>query len=179
MPLYDMFNIPAPIIYPRSSATIIEKGVKNIFEKFNLSYTDFLFEESAVFSKVMTTLSEVKIDSVFLDANKDIELVFDNIRTHLFNVDKTLVDLAVKTQEKIFQSVEQLKNKATEAEKKKHETVFRQLSKVSNILYPNQNLQEREINFLYFVNKYGFDFLRNLFDELSVTKFEHQVIELE
>ncbi|MBA4317549.1 MAG: bacillithiol biosynthesis cysteine-adding enzyme BshC [Flavobacterium sp.] len=179
MPLYDLFDIPAPVIYPRSSATIIEKGVKNIFEKFNLSYTDFLFEESAVFAKVMTTLSEVKIDNVFQDANKDIELVFDNIRTHLFNVDKTLVDLAVKTQERIFQTVEQLKNKATDAEKKKHETVFRQLSKVSNILYPNQNLQEREINFLYFVNKYGFDFLKDLFDELSVTKFEHQVIELE
>jgi bacillithiol biosynthesis cysteine-adding enzyme BshC len=179
MPLYDLFDIPAPVIYPRSSVTIIEKGVKNIFEKFNLSYTDFLFEDNSVFSKVMDTISEVKIDSVFQDADKNIEIVFDNIRTYLFNVDKTLVDLAHKTQEKVLQNVDQLKNKAADAEKKKHDTVFRQLAKVSNILYPNQNLQEREINFLYFVNKYGFDFLKDLFNELTVSKFEHQVIELE
>lgn len=179
MPLYDMFNIPAPVIYPRTSITIIEKGVANIFNKFNLTFTDFLFEDNSVFSKVMDTVSEVKIDSVFEEASKNIELQFDNIRAYLFNVDKTLVDLASKSQERVFQTVEQLKTKAADAEKKKHDTVFRQLAKVTNILYPNQNLQEREINFLYFVNKYGFDFLKVLFDELSVNKFEHQIIELE
>jgi bacillithiol synthase len=179
MPLYDIFNIPAPIIYPRSSATIVEKGVKNIFDKFNLTFTDFLLEDNSVFSKVMDTVAEANIDTVFQDANKNIEIVFDNIRSYVFNVDKTLVDLALKTQEKVLQNVEQLKGKAAGAEKKKHDIVFRQLAKVSNVLYPNQNLQEREINFLYFVNKYGFDFLKDLFNELAVSKFEHQVIELE
>jgi len=179
MPLYDLFDIPAPVIYPRASVTIIEKGVRNIFDKFNLSFTDFLFEDNSVFTKVMNSISEVKIDSVFNEAAKDTELVFDNIRAYLFNIDKTLVDIANKAQEKTLQNLDQLKNKAAEAEKKKHDTVFRQLGKVSNILFPNQNLQEREINFLYFVNKYGHAFLKDLFDKLSVNKFEHQVIELE
>ncbi len=179
MPLYDLFNIPAPIIYPRGSVTIIEKGVQNIFEKFSLSFKDFLYEENSVFSKVMDTIAEIKTDKVFNDANKEIDIVFDNLRGYLFNVDKTLVDLANKTRERVSQNMEQLKTKSTEAEKRKHDTVFRQLAKVSNILYPNQNLQEREINFLYFVNKYGFDFLKDLFNELSVAKFEHQIIELE
>ncbi len=179
MPLYDLFKVNAPFIYPRASATIIEKGVKNIFDKFGLAFIDFLFEDNAVFSKVMDTISDVKIESVFSEANKNIELTFDNIRAYLFNIDKTLVELANKTQERVFQSVDQLKAKSADAEKKKHDTVFRQLAKVSNILFPNQTLQEREINFIYFVNKYGFDFLKDLFNELSVSKFEHQIIELE
>jgi len=179
MPLYDLYDVIAPMIYPRASATIIEKGVNNIFEKFSLSITDFLIEENSVFNKVMNSLSEIKLESIFKDSGKDIELLFDNLRTYLFNIDKTLVDLTLKTQDRVLQSLEQLKTKAADAEKKKHDTVFRQLAKVSNILYPNQNLQEREINFLYFVNKYGFDFLKDLFNELSVAHFEHQIIELE
>lgn len=179
MPLYDLFGITAPVVYPRASITIIEKGVNNIFEKFSLSFKDFLYEENSVFSKVMDTIAEIKTDKVFADANKEIDIVFDNLRGYLFNVDKTLVDLANKTRERVVQNMEQLKSKSTEAEKRKHDTVFRQLAKVSNILYPNQNLQEREINFLYFVNKYGFDFLKDLYNELSVAKFEHQIIELE
>lgn len=179
MPLYDLYDVPAPIIYPRASATIIEKGVQSIFEKFNLSFTDFLFEENSVFTKVMETVSDIKIDTVFGDAGKSIELVFDDIRTYLFNIDKTLVDMTLKTQERVLQNLEQLRTKSAEAQKKKHDTVFRQLGKVSNILYPNQNLQEREINFIYFVNKYGFDFLKDLYNELSVAKFEHQIIELD
>jgi hypothetical protein len=61
-------------------------------------------------------------------------------------------------------------------EKKKHEITLRQIDKVSNILFPNSNLQEREFNFIYFADKYGMDLIKQIFDELSINKFEHQVI---
>jgi len=40
------------------------------------------------------------------------------------------------------------------------------------------NLQEREINFTYFYNKYGKDFIRKVYDDISVNEFEHQIISL-
>lgn len=61
MPLYDFFNITAPIIYPRSSVTIIEKGVKNIFEKFNLSYTDFLLKRTRFFQRLWILSPRLKL----------------------------------------------------------------------------------------------------------------------
>jgi uncharacterized protein YllA (UPF0747 family) len=68
--------------------------------------------------------------------------------------------------------------KSLDAQKKKHEITLRQIDKVSNILYPNNNLQERELNFIYFYNKYGMEFIKQLFDELTINKFEHQIIHI-
>jgi uncharacterized protein YllA (UPF0747 family) len=39
-------------------------------------------------------------------------------------------------------------------------------------------LQEREINVLYFLNKYGMEFLRWLYGEVKIDLFKHQVIRL-
>ncbi|RPI71172.1 MAG: bacillithiol biosynthesis cysteine-adding enzyme BshC, partial [Ignavibacteriales bacterium] len=39
-PLYDFYNLNSPFIYPRASATIFEKNLENILEKYNLSLED-------------------------------------------------------------------------------------------------------------------------------------------
>jgi uncharacterized protein YllA (UPF0747 family) len=40
-------------------------------------------------------------------------------------------------------------------------------------------LQEREMNIIYFLNKYGLELLRWLRSELVLDKFMHQIINLE
>ena len=72
----------------------------------------------------------------------------------------------------------ELKGKAISVQKTKHETTLRQVDKISSSLFPNSFLQERELNFIYFMNKYGMDFLDKLMDEIEINKFEHQVINL-
>ena len=61
------------------------------------------------------------------------------------------------------QVINELKTKAAKAQEAKHETTIRQLTRISNLLYPLGNLQEREINFTYFYNKYGKDFIRKIY----------------
>ncbi len=75
-------------------------------------------------------------------------------------------------------NVSELKSKAEKAQQKKYEVTLRQIDRAAVHLFPNSNLQEREINFIYFANKYGEDFLKKIFDELQINKFEHQVIKL-
>jgi uncharacterized protein YllA (UPF0747 family) len=69
-----------------------------------------------------------------------------------------------------------LNNKSRKYQDNKFETVLRQLNKLSNLIYPNQNLQERELNFIYFFNKFGPGLLSKIFEELKIQEFEHQVI---
>ena len=79
---------------------------------------------------------------------------------------------------KIEQALNQLKSRAQGAEKRKFEAAIRQINKAKTIIYPNDNLQERELNFIYFVNKYGLDILKWIFSELTINKFEHQFLDL-
>ncbi len=177
-PLYNFYNIVTPIVYPRASFTLLEKNVAAALDKYDLSMNDIFLGFDELKEKVIAELSENNIENVFHESENDIELIFDKLKENLFAIDKTLVDSSGKTKEKILSAINDLKTKAVKAQENKHETTIRQLTRISNLLYPNGNLQEREINFTYFYNKYGRELIRKLYDEISVSEFEHQIITL-
>ncbi|MCU0342896.1 MAG: bacillithiol biosynthesis cysteine-adding enzyme BshC [Ignavibacterium sp.] len=178
LPLYDFYNLQAPIIYPRSSATLLEKNVANGLDKYDLSLNDIFLGLDELKEKVIADLSENNIANAFEDASKEIELIFDKINENLFAVDKTLLDASGRYKDRVMSSVNELKAKAIKAQETKHETTIRQLTRLSNLLYPMGNLQEREINFTYFYNKYGKDLINKIYSEISITEFEHQIISI-
>ena len=177
-PLYKIYNIEEPFIYPRSSATIVEKGVQTILEKNSLTYTDIFSEEELLIQKILAASSDVNLESLFLNSQEEINSSLNQISDKLFFIDKTLLDLTSKSKQRIEETINFLKAKAVEAEKKKYESTIRQISKVRNVLYPNNNLQERELNWIYFANKYGMDIFKWIYNELAINKFEHQILEL-
>ncbi len=177
-PLYEFFSIEEPFIYPRASCTIIEKGVNQVLNKYNLSVLDIFVEQKILIENIIKRNSELNTEKVFNDTGKELENIFNSITLSISKVDNTLEDLSQKTLQKVQQLLEYLRSKTSEAEKRKYEITIRQLTKVQNVLYPNQNLQERELNFIYFVNKYGMDFLKWLYDEIKIDKFHHQILEM-
>jgi bacillithiol biosynthesis cysteine-adding enzyme BshC len=178
VPLYNIFKIEQPIIYPRSSFSIVEKNILKVIEKYNLIYTDFYSDKDSIVTKVIGNLSEIDAEQAFDNSINEISLTLDNLKEKLFAIDNTLVDLTNKTRERILHSINSLKEKAQEAQKKKHEITIRQLNKVSNLLFPNNNLQERELNFIYFANKYGLNIVQWMFNEIEIDRFEHQISEI-
>lgn len=178
MPLYSIYNLPTPVIYPRSSLTVIEKNVSLLLGKYNLNIHDVFTNTDKLKDKVLSDISENTLDDIFEKVKTDIELTMDSLKERLFEFDKTISDSSSKYRQKIISYIDELRSKANEAQKKKYETTLRQLDKLSASLYPNNNLQEREINFIYFAHKYGFNIIDKIYEELEINKFEHQVIEL-
>jgi bacillithiol biosynthesis cysteine-adding enzyme BshC len=177
-PLYDFYKIVTPIVFPRSSVTLLEKNVGAALDKYDLTMNDIFLGLDELKDKVISGLSENDIEIAFNEATTEIDLTFDRLKENLFAIDKTLVDASLRYREKIFSSIAELKSKATKAQETKHETTIRQLTRLSNLLYPLGNLQEREINFTYFYNKYGKDFISRIHEDISISEFEHQVITL-
>ncbi|MEW6654718.1 MAG: bacillithiol biosynthesis cysteine-adding enzyme BshC, partial [Bacteroidota bacterium] len=177
-PLYEIYDIEEPFIYPRASATIVEQGVNQVLNKHSFTFTDIFSEEEELIKRIVRASSELNLEVLFEKSSENISTMFSEISEKLTTIDVTLGDMSEKSKQRIEQALDYLKTKATEAEKRKYETSIRQLTKVRNILFPNGSLQEREINFIYFVNKYGIDFMKWLFNKLEINKFEHQILEL-
>lgn len=175
-PLYDYFKIQTPIIYPRASITIIEKNLQAHLDKFNLELKDIFIKADTLKDQIIASVSDKNLDTLFDDSNRQIELIIDDLKTHLFSIDKTISDSSDRYRDKMLSSLSELKNKALQAQKKKHEISLKQIDKISESLYPAENLQERELNFIYFTNKYGDAFLKKIFDEAIINCYEHQVI---
>lgn len=175
-PLYDFYNIKTPIIYPRSSVTLLEKNVALALDKYDLTMADIFSGLDALKDKVIAGISENNIEKSFDEAFNEIELIFDKLKENLFAVDKTLVDASVRYKDRVISTLSELKTKSLKAQETKHETTIRQLTRISNLLYPLGNLQEREINFIYFYNKYGKELIKKIYEDISIMDFEHQVI---
>jgi len=177
-PLYEFYGIVPPIIYPRSSATILENPIANILEKHTVDINDIFIDVENVKKKIINSVEESSIDEMFDGLTKHVETAFDELKEKLIDLDKTIADSSNRYRDKIFGSINELKSKAEKAQQKKYEVTLRQIDRAAVNLFPNSNLQERELNFVYFVNKYGEDFIKKIFDELQINKFEHQVIKL-
>ncbi len=178
IPLYNLYGVEAPFIYPRSSATLIEKNILSLLEKYNLKLQDILIDPEQLKNKVIETISPNSLDEIFNQTSNEIELTYDKLKERLFEFDKTVADSSTKYRQKTVHYLEELKGKALDAQKKKHEVTLRQIDKISSALFPKMNLQERELNFIYLTNRYGIELLNKIFDELSINKFEHQVINI-
>ena len=176
-PLYEFYDIVQPIIYPRSSATILESTIENVLEKHSVQINDIFIDVENIKKKIINSVAESSIDAMFDGLTNQVESAFDQLKEKLIDLDKTIADSSNRYRDKIFSSINELKSKAEKAQQKKYEVTLRQIDRAAINLFPNSNLQERELNFVYYVNKYGDEFIKKIFDELQINKFEHQVIE--
>lgn len=176
-PAYRHYDITMPVIYPRASVTIIESKISKFMNNYGVKLED-IFHHSFLVSKIVDKLSEVKVEDEISKYVDELNKIFYDMRNMTVKVDQALLNIVDNMKEKTKQNVEMFKQKLINAQAKKSEVTTTQIDKVTNNIYPNHNLQEREINIAYFLNKYDTAFIKKLFHEIDVTNFNHQVIEM-
>ncbi len=177
--LYENFNIPEPIIYPRCSATIVEEKIQKIINKYSLQPKDFFTDIEVLKERISASISDFKVEELFSNTFGTVSESLTSLKDGLESIDPTLVPAMENTLVRMQGALNGLKEKTLAAQVRQHEISFRQLDKVSISLFPNSNLQEREMNIIYYLNKYGLELLRWLRSELVLDKFMHQIISLE
>lgn len=177
--LYEDFGIPEPIIYPRCSATIVEERIQKIINKYGLQTRDFFTDINILKERITASLSDFKVEELFSNTFGTVSESLTSLKGGLQSIDPTLVPALENTLLRMQGALNGLKEKTIAAQVRQHEISLRQLDKVAISLFPNSNLQEREMNIIYFLNKYGLEFLRWLRSELILDKFMHQIINLE
>ncbi len=177
-PVYHYFNMAMPIIYPRASVTLIEERSEKVLEKYEVDLPQIFMHADKVQRKVIDMISEVKIDEMFADASKRTDELLNEMKFGLNYIDPTLLGPLESTREKINVQLGILKDKVQQAQQRKHEIALRQLNKTVNMLLPNGNFQERELSIVYFLNKYGMEFLNKRKEEIRIDSFKHQVLHL-
>jgi len=89
-----------------------------------------------------------------------------------------LVDAAENAESKIRHQLESLQTKAARAELRQSEVLDRHARALNNALYPNKALQEREIAGVYFLARYGRNFLEDIYSMIRPDCFDHQILTL-
>ncbi len=176
--IYNRFNIPMPIIYPRISLTIIENKIKNVLQKHNVNVQDFWHNFDQTVQTIIKKHIPQSIDNSFSTAASHLKQDFESIKKEIVSIDPDLESSADLTLEKINQQFNYLEKKILKASKKKNEILIQQLQKVKNNLYPANHLQERVLNIVPYLIKYGYPFIDQLYKTMDINDQNHQIMKL-
>jgi bacillithiol biosynthesis cysteine-adding enzyme BshC len=177
-PLYEEFGIYEPIIYPRASVTILEEKVEKVLTRFHIDVTDCFRNLELIKQRVAEEISDVKVEEMFASALQAMENSMGSMREGIQTIDPTLLGALEHAKGKMKTALEILKEKTKAAQQRRHEVALRQIDKAALFLTPHSNFQERELNVIYFLNKYGLEFVKWLYGEITVDKFKHQIVRL-
>ncbi len=177
-PLYAHFGVPQPLLYPRASATVVEERVQRVLEKYNLQIGELFGDHSMLTARVMEQISDIKLDDLFLRTTKGIHALLTELRFGLKELDPTLLGALENATSKTDINLGVLKDKSVAAQKRRNETAVRQIERAVGSVLPGGILQERQLSVVYFLNKYGPDFMKWLPGEVDITGFKHQILSL-
>ncbi len=174
--IYQTFDLPMPIIYPRKSVTLLETKIEKVLDNFNLQFIDFVGDIEALINKVARSQLPENMETQFGEAAEAISATMQALESTIREVEPTLADFSKNTSGRILGQIEVLEKKVLQAFKKRNDVVRQQLYKAGHALYPNHALQERELNIVPYLFKHGFGFIDQLYEAIDVSSFEHQIV---
>ena len=170
--IYDFFSLEMPVIFPRFGATIVEKKVSKILGKYNAQIHEFSNPE-----KLLKKLVKGRIDDVFNSFKSEVSRGMAELTRQAESIDKTLIGPCSLARGKILKTIEVLEDKITSKLKKHDQVTKQQVIKAYSNLFPHGDPQERHINVLEYLIKFGEDFLKIVYEDFLKADYgEHRVI---
>jgi bacillithiol biosynthesis cysteine-adding enzyme BshC len=166
-------------IVPRIFATLIEPRIAKLMDRYQLSLPDLFNTPEKTRELVGSRALPDSILKSFDLAAEHVEKALAVIQGPLEKLDKTLVDAAENAGAKMRYQLQGIRDKAARAEARKNTEVLRHADELITALYPNKELQEREIGAAYFLLKYGKSVLDQIKAAVSTGCGEHQVVKIQ
>jgi bacillithiol biosynthesis cysteine-adding enzyme BshC len=166
-------------VVPRIFATLIEPRTAKLMDRYQLSLLDLFNTPEKTRELVASRALPDSILKSFDLAAEHVEKALALIQGPLEKLDKTLIDAAENAGSKMRYQLQGIRDKAARAEARKNTEVLRHADELIAALYPNKELQEREIGAAYFLLKYGKSVLDQIKAGVRTGCGEHQVIRIQ
>jgi bacillithiol biosynthesis cysteine-adding enzyme BshC len=177
-PVYSLLGRVEPVVLPRASLTLIEKRHAKTLGKHGLEFTDLFDGLHEVMVKVVERSVDADTAAVFEETERLFTGQLEKLQESLAAVDPTLAEALKGGREKILYQLHHLRTRFVHNRSKRDETTRTQIERAFAGLYPNKNLQERELNAAYFLARYGYELIDRLYEEVEVGFSHHKLVYL-
>src|SRR4030043_805413 len=177
-PVYDLYGLKMPIIYPRFSATIIEKKINKLLKKLKITDEMLVSDEEEIIKQIIRKKLDIDLEESMLDLKKDISERLAESEKVFLDIDMNISDSFDRIKRNLKKEIKVLSKKLYSGLKKQDEFVLGSIKKVYASIFPGGNLQEREINIFSYLNKYGFEFLDDIGSAVRPLDFSHKFLEI-
>jgi len=166
-------------VLPRFFATLVEPRQAKLLDRYGLQLSDLFDGPEKLRENIAARGLPESVTASFDAASDHLETALRLVQQSLEKLDRTLVDAAANAGSKMRHQLQALQEKAARAEARKDSEIQRHADELSTLLYPNKELQEREIGAAYFLLKYGVGMVARLKESLKPGCGQHQIVPLQ
>ncbi|MQA30670.1 MAG: bacillithiol biosynthesis cysteine-adding enzyme BshC [Luteitalea sp.] len=174
--VYAHFGVPMPIMYPRTSATLLDSAAVRFLTRYDLPLEALQPQDESALNQLLQTQIPPVVEESFDAATRTIDEVMTRLVEALPALDPTLEGAAKSTLGRMQHDLHTLHNKLIQAAKRRDETLRRQYIRTRARAFPNGHAQERTIGFVSFLNQYGPALVERLDADLPLDLGRHWVV---
>lgn len=177
-PLFDAAEMARPLLWPRSSATLVDARSRKVLDRYRLLPADLAGGAASVVER--TGLSETSAETLIRcrQLSRRIDEVLTASSAEAGN-DAGVSRLAKEAKSRIAFQIEKISELFAEASRARRETMARQVERVCNVLMPGGRPQELQIAGVYFLLRYSPAILEKIMAQLQIESTEHLMISVE
>ncbi len=165
-------------VLPRFAATLIEQRIKRLLDRYQLKITDTFHGEEHLRVLLAEHSLPADLNATFDQAAGSLDTSLQQLNAVLERLDKTLLDAAATAGSKMRYQLERLRERAARAQLRRSEDQARHADELITALYPDKNLQERELGGVSYLARHGTQLLLRLYDAAPTSCPDHQIVDL-
>lgn len=166
--LFEAHGIEPPLVVPRASLTMVEPAVRRILDKFGLEPADFERPFHELLTERMRASLPESVTSPLADLEVSVREGYDRLTTGAAEIDPTLERWVQRVRNQALAQIMDAGRKVTRHQKKRSTIEAGQLRRAAYHLGPNGGAQDRTLNALPFLARYGPGLIQDLMDAIAV-----------
>jgi bacillithiol synthase len=174
--VYGHFGIPMPLFYQRGTATLADSATLRFLSKYDLPITALRAQDESTLNQLLESQLPPTVEQSLTSMSSMVDERMAAVAAAVPQIDPTLEGAVKSTLGKMQHEVQSLHNKVIQAAKRKDDTLRRQFQRAQALTFPQGHPQEREVGFVWFLNRYGPALVDRLMDELPLAMGHHWVL---
>ncbi len=176
--LYEAMELQMPIVFPRAGFTLIEPKIKRHLEKFAMNPEQFIIDRQGSVHETLSSRIPEDIKERFVNIQANLSQDLKLLSEKIIKSEPSMKTVIGKTASGIEKQIDMLEQKVIKAVEQRDRIVSEQIKAISENLLPEKTLQERKLNILPYLIKYGRSLLDRLYDAVAPENIEHKMMEL-
>ncbi len=174
--VYVHFGVPMPLMLQRASVTLVDANARRFLDRTGLPFSALRRQDEAALNQVLEAQLPPGIERALEDIVQLVEERMQGLAAAVPQIDPTLEGATRSTLGKMQHELRTLHGKIIHAAKRRDDTLRRQFRHAQGLAFPGGHPQEREIGFVFFLNRYGPALIDRLLEELPIEMGHHWVV---
>jgi len=175
---YRAFGMEAPAIAPRPFVLLVEPKVARVVSAGPVTIEELLRPDFDPVDILIDEEVDRELESASERAAEEVRQGFAELESITKLIDPTLEKSLGAARANATKSIEDFEKRLRSALKKKQQTEIDRLTSVRGMLLPGGKLQERAINPIYYIDKYGLARFRAALETIDLHPGTMQIIDL-